>query len=111
MKKTDVKRLGNNENVTWIVMHPTACVKCQIGQDWYKCEFEVDFIPSGYYPDYMEVAQFVAENIEGKELNIEQAAKILYDFLKEAYGPNELRVCNHIIGCKTHFDVDVYVEE
>lgn len=111
MKKTDVKRLGNNENVTMIVMHPTACVKCQIGQDWYKCEFEVDFVPDGCYPDYMEVAQFVADSIEGRELNIEHAAKILYDFLKETYEPNSLSVCNHIRGCKTHFDVDVYVEE
>lgn len=111
MKKTDVKRLGNNEGVTLIVMHPTACVKCQLGQDWYKCEFEVDFMPNGCYPDYMEVGRFVEEEIDGKELNIEHAAKVLYDFLKETYEPSSLRVCNHIRGCKTHFDVDVYAEE
>lgn len=110
MKKTEVKRLGNNENVKRIVMHPIAFVKCQIGQDWYKCEFEVTFIPSGCYPDYIEVRQFVEEHIDGKELNIEQAAKILRDFLKEAYEPKEVTVCNHIRACKTHFDVDVYVE-
>ena len=110
MKKTDVKRLGNNEGVKKIIMHPTACVKCQIGQDWYKCEFEVTFIPSGYYPDYMEVGKFVEEHIDGQELNIEQAAKMLCDFLNVAYEPKEITVCNHIRGCKTHFDVDVYVE-
>lgn len=110
MKKPEVKRLGNIERVTRIVMHPTAFVKCQIGQDWYKCEFEVELVPSGYYPDYMEVASFVQSNIDGKELNIEQAAKVLRDFLKENYEPKALSVCNHIRGCKTHFDVDVYVE-
>lgn len=110
MKKTEVKRLGNNERVKRIIMHPTACVKCQIGQDWYKCEFEVEFIPNGYYPDYMEVSRYVEENIDGQEMNIEQAAKMLCDFLKEAYEPKAVSVCNHIKGCKTHFDVDVYVE-
>lgn len=110
MKKTDVKRLGNVEKVSRIVMHPAAFVKCQIGQDWYKCEFEVTFIPSGYYPDYMEVAKYVEDHIDGQELNIEQAAKMLHDFLKEAYDPKAVTVCNHIKGCKTHFDVDVYVE-
>lgn len=109
MKKTEAKRIGNIEHVSIIKMRPTACVKCQIGQDWYRCEFEVVFIPSGCYPDYMQVGQFVNECIEGKELNIEQAAKLLYDFLLQTYEPEALTVTNHIRGCKTHFDVDVTI--
>ena len=110
MEKTKVTKIENIEKVTTIVMNPVAFVKCQIGQDWYKCDFEVTFIPNTYYPDYMEVSKFVEENIDGQELNIEQAAKILHDFLEETYEPESVMVCNHIRGCKTHFDVDVYVE-
>lgn len=109
MKNHEAKRIGNTEKVTYIKMYPTACVKCQIGQDWYKCQFEVDFVPDGCYPDYMEVERFVCEEIDGKELNIEQAAKILYDFLKETFEPVYLTVTNHIKGCKTHFNVDVII--
>lgn len=108
MKKTDLRRLGNNEKVSSIVMMPTACVKCQIGQDWYQCQFEAIFVPSGYYPDYMQVQKFVMDEIDGKELNIEQAARLLYDFLL-LFEPKSLTVVNHVRACKSHFDVDVRI--
>lgn len=108
MKKTELKRLGNIEKVSKIVMRPTACVLCQIGKDWYQCRFEAEFLPGGYYPDYMQVERFVMDEIDGKTLNIEQAARLLYDFLS-LYEPKELRVRNHVTGCKSHFDVDVTI--
>lgn len=101
-------KLQNKENVTQIIMKPTAYTKCVIGQDWYKCSFEVIFAPDKYYPDYMEVNDFIMGNIDGKELNIEEATKLLYDHLKE-YEPKDISVTNHIVGCKTHFDVDVTI--
>ena len=105
-----MERLENKEHVTKIVMWPTAYTKCKIGQDWYKCEFEIHFIPSTCYPDYMEVHRFVMEQIDGKELNIEEAAAILRDMLEKNYHPQKLKVINHIAGCKTHFNVDVVIE-
>lgn len=111
MGKTDFKRLGNVEQVRKIVMRPTACVKCQIGQDWYKCAFEVTFVPNRLYPDYIEVGEFIEEEIDGHEMNIEQAAKVLRDFLLNVYEPKEVCVCNHVTGCKSHFDVDVFIGE
>lgn len=101
-------RIENKENVTKIIMKPTAISKCKIGQDWYKMAFEIEFVPDKFYPDYMEVNAFVMDNIDGKELNIEEAAKMLFDMLK-GYNPRFLQVTNHIAGCKTHFDVDVTV--
>ena len=102
-------KLPNKENVTRIIMKPTAYTKCVIGQDWYRCAFEIVFIPGKCYPDYMEVNDFIMQEIDGKELNIEEAAAILRDHLKE-YDPISVSVTNHVIGCKTHFDVDVTVE-
>lgn len=102
-------KIPNNENVKTIIMYPIAYTKCRIGQDWFLNRFEVHFTPNDCYPDYMEVNAFIQENIEGKELNIEEAAKTLYDYLKCEYKPNELQVTNHIRDCNTHFNVDVVV--
>ena len=102
-------KIENKEFVTSIVMRPNAICKCKIGQDWYKCNFTIWFVPSDCYPDYMEVNDFVMKEIDGKELNIEEAARILFDKLKEL-SPKYLRVENHVVGCKTHFDVDVVIE-
>lgn len=105
----EITRIKNDEEVSFITMKPTACVKCAIGQDWYQCNFEAMFQPDEFYPDYMQVCNFVRKEIDGKELNIEQAAKLLYDFLKREYKPLGLCVVNHVTGCKTHFDVDVQI--
>lgn len=99
-------KIENKEGVKEITLRPVAFVKCKIGQDWYKCEFEAVFIPGPFYPDYMEVNAFVMSEIDGQEMNIEEAAKVLYEHLMQ-YKPKELKVVNHIHGCKTHFDVDV----
>ena len=102
-------KIENKENVTKITMMPTAYTKCKIGQDWYKCQFECCFLPGDCYPDYMEVNAYIMDEIDGKELNIEEAARMLYDFLMQ-YAPEYLKVVNHIRDCKTHFDVDVTIE-
>ena len=101
--------LENKEHVTHITMRPHAIVKCRIGQDWYNCDFEVLFDPGKYYPDYMEVNAYCLDEIGGKTLNIEEAARMLFDYL-EQYDPVGLTVINHIRGCDTHFDVDVVIE-
>lgn len=101
--------LDNKERVSHICMKPSAVVKCKIGQDWYSCNFEVHFIPKRFYPDYMEVASYVGKHIDGQELNIEEAAKMLYDYLA-TLEPESLSVTNHVRGCKTHFDVDVTIK-
>lgn len=101
-----MNKIKNIENVKQIVMHPSACVKCQIGRDWYKCDFDVYFTPGQFYPDYMEVEKYVMDNIDGRELNIEQAGKILKGYL-EQYIPDELEVVVNVSGNKVHFDVEV----
>lgn len=104
-----MNRIPNKENVTGITMYPQAHTFCRIGQDWFVNRFEVHFLPADFYPDYMEVNSFIQKNIEGKEMNIEEAAKTLYDFLKEEYTPKNIWVIDHVRDCNTHFDVDVVV--
>lgn len=106
----NIVKISNKEGVKKIVMRPFAYTKCQIGQDWFRNDFEAVFIPSDCYPDYMQVEKYVQENIEGKELNIEQAARLLYNFLHNEYNPCQLIVYNHVKDCKTHFNVDITIE-
>lgn len=100
--------IANKEKVTAITMWPDAYVKCGIGQDWYKCEFEVTFIPGSCYPDYMKIREYIMASIDGHELNIEEAARLLYDHLM-LYAPEGLKVINHVTNCRTHFDVDIEI--
>lgn len=104
-----MNKIPNKENIQNITMHPSACVKCQIGQDWYKIDFTVYFTPDKYYPDYMEVQAFTMEHIDGKELNIEQATRILYDHLLQ-YAPRELEVSADVPENKVHFAVTVTIK-
>lgn len=104
-----VERIENREGVSTITMWPKAFAMCRIGQDWYENNFEAVFEPGDYYPDYMAVDRFIRENIDGKALNIEEAARLLFDYLMK-YAPNRLRVTDHIRSCKTHFPVDVTIE-
>ncbi len=100
-----MNRLENKEKIDRIEMRPTACVKCAIGQDWYQCHFNVTFVPNEYYPDYMDVEQYIMEEIDGHELNIEEAVNKLFAFLKNIYEPKHLSVECDVRGCKVHFDV------
>lgn len=101
-----MEKIKNTQDISTIIMKPTAYTKCKIGQDWYKNELEIEFIPFESYPDYMEVNSYVMEEIDGQELNIEDVVYQIYEHLMK-YEPMYLSVTDHIKGCKTHFDVDV----
>lgn len=102
-----MNKISNTQSIKEIVMKPTAYTKCVIGQDWYKNKLEITFIPKLYYPDYMEVNAWIMENIDGKELNIEDVVAKIYAFLMDNYSPTALQVVDNIEDCKTHFDVTV----
>ena len=99
-------RIENKEKINKIIMKPYATCLCHIGQDWYLNKFEIEFIPENYYPDYMEVEKWINENIEGKELNIEQAVDMIYSHLMR-YEPFDITVRSVVKDCKTHFNVIV----
>ncbi len=100
-------KIKNKENIKQIIMKPTACTLCAIGQDWFNSEFVITFIPNEYYPDYMQVQDWIMTNIDGKEMNIETAANEIYKFIEKEYAPKALTVENHVNACKSHFPVIV----
>ena len=48
--------------------------------------------PGKYIPDYLEVQQFIKENINDQRLIIEDAVAILYDYLSKTFQPLTLCV-------------------
>lgn len=102
--------IKNSENISKIVMHPFAECLCAIGKDWYHIDFDVQFIPDEYYPDYMEVSAFISEYISGKELNIEEAVDSLGHMLNDTYKPTSLIVKGKVDKVVTHFPVEVIKE-
>lgn len=103
-------KIENNQNISEIIMYPTAITKCAIGQDWYQNEFEIHFEPNRCYPDYMEVQAYIMKEVDGQELNIEEAVEKIYDYLTSEYDPYCLKVIDRVHGNKVHFDVCVIKE-
>lgn len=99
-------KLENTQKIKKIIMKPKACTRCVLGGDWYTNELEIAFEPGAYYPDYMDVQAWIMENIDGKDLNIEDVAEMVHDYMM-GYEPENVEVTDHIKGAKTHFDVSV----
>lgn len=99
--------LENNESILKITMMPTAITLCDIGDDWYGNKLEITFCPDKFYPDYIEVQNWIMDNVDGKRLNIEQVVDIVYRYLYDTYQPKELHVRDIVTGNKVHFDVIV----
>lgn len=99
-------KIPNTQKITKITMKPFAECKCGIGKDWYHIDFDIAFIPGKYYPDYMDVSRFISENINGAELNIEEAVYAVEQFLN-AYEPNGLMVTANVNFVTTHCPVTV----
>ena len=104
-------KLENKEKVKKITMYPVAHTLCAIGQDFYKYEFKVEFEVGNYYPDYMDVEKWVMNNLDGKELNIEQGMRLFYDWLVESYDPLNLKLTAVVKDAKTHFPVEVEMDD
>lgn len=102
--------IKNTQGISKIIMKPFGECKCAIGQDWYHINFEITFIPNGYYPDYMDVSKFVTNSINGKELNIEDAVNVIGEYLYTKYNPAKLTVTADVKDVVTHCPVTVTKE-
>ncbi len=102
-----MNRIRNNQKIKQIIMKPAAFTKCELGQDWYENKLEIIFYPDEYYPDYTEVQNWIMENIDGKEMNIEDVIMNIYSFLQKGYRPKSLKIIDYVENCRTHFDVIV----
>ena len=105
-----MKKIKNLQNISRVIMRPFAECKCAIGRDWYHIDFEIVFIPRNYYPDYMDTTDFISKNINGRELNIEEAVDVIFEHLR-TYEPMGLSVTANVESVTTHFPVSVTKSE
>lgn len=100
-------KIKNTQKISKIVMKPWTIFKCQIGQDWFKNDLEIEFFPNEFYPDYMDIVKYIQTELDGSEMNIEDMLEKLYNFLVVTYEPTYLRITDNVIDSKTHFNVTV----
>ena len=102
--------IKNTQKITSIVMKPFAECRCVLGKDWYHIDYEAEMTPADCYPDYMDVSRFISEEINGKDLNIEDAVEKFGNFLWENYSPASLTVKANVSNVTTHCPVIVIKE-
>lgn len=100
-------KILNKQKIKQIIMKPSASCFCPLGQDWYKIDFTINFIPKDYYPDYCDIQLFISQNINKQQLTIEDAIDILYKHLQEKYLPENITIEANINIVQSHFPVIV----
>lgn len=90
----------NTFGIGMITIESTAKCFCPLGNDWYTNQFSIDIEPGEYIPDYCQLDNWIAKNINGKHMIIEQAVAMLYEYLKDTYKPNELQVESYVDDAK-----------
>ena len=103
-------KIENTQNISKIMMRPWTIFKCQSGQDWFKNDWEIEFIPDKFYPDYMDIVKYIQTELDGSEMNIEDMLQSLYIFLFVEYKPKYIKITDTVVESKTHFSVTVIKE-
>lgn len=102
----------NSQGITKIVFEPkTTHNFCPLGQLYcdelaekgspkmlphYTNHFRITFIPRKLICDYIDVEKWIASNINDKNLIIEDAVSMVYDYVMNTYNPSYLKVETYV---------------
>lgn len=100
----------NKQRISKIIIKPEAICFCPLGNDWYTNEFEIEFIPNEFFPDYCDIEKFLNVQIRGKSLIIEDAVSMFYNYLEAEYKPLALKVAAYVNDVTSHSPVVVIKE-
>ena len=67
-------------------VHTVQCV-CAIGKSLCTYDFEVEMVPGRVIPDYLDIQDFMDNEIHMHFLTMEDATAALADYLVEVYNP------------------------
>lgn len=98
----------NTAQVLSIQYYKSCRCYCPLGKAWYTNNFTIDIEPADRLIDYLDIDAFIAEEIEGKELIIEDAAAKLKAYIKAAIDPVSVEVTTDVTDAG-HGDVTVTV--
>lgn len=102
----------NTQKVTKIVFEPLVTHNfCPLGQllcdrlakdgskkllPHYTNHFKITMIPGEYVCDYVDVEDWIKENINNENLIIEDCVTLLFDYVYDTYKPTYLKVETHV---------------
>lgn len=78
---------------------------CPLGEDMYTNQFTVVFIPSGQIPDYVDIQNDINNNVDGKDMTVEDAVEAVYNIV-DRFKPEKLCVESYADDA-VHFPVTV----
>ena len=106
-------KFENKQNISKIVFRPKSpshCL-CPLGQllcdklakqggkpmlPHYTNNFIIEMIPGKVICDYLDVEEWIKENIDNETLTIEDSVSMLFDYLYEEYEPAHLKVTSEV---------------
>lgn len=88
--------IENTQGITKIIYKTRTRNYCPIGKDWYTSNIQAEIKPNKTIPDYIDLDKFVAEQINQKEMIIEDVINALYSHISIEYAPKSLTVENKV---------------
>lgn len=86
----------NKYGIRNISIDAQAKCYCPLGRDWYTNHFTIDIEVAEDIPDYVELDKWIAENINGRSLIIEEATAAVYQHVMENYQPYSCAVRSYV---------------
>lgn len=86
----------NKYGIRNVTINAKAKCFCPLGMDWYTHQFTIDIDVAEAIPDYLDVDKFIAENIYGKSMIIEEATAKVYRYIMDEYQPYSCTVYSRV---------------
>lgn len=84
--------IENTQGITQIVYKTRTRNYCPIGKDWYTSNIQAQIEPDNTIPDYIDLDKFVSEQINQKEMIIEDVVNAVYNHISAEYTPKSLTI-------------------
>lgn len=98
----------NKYGIRNITVDAQAKCYCPLGNDWYTNQFRIDMDVAEDIPDYVKLDEWVAKNINGKSMIIEEATATLYQHIVNEYKPYSCSISSYVDDA-THGTVTVTI--
>lgn len=86
----------NKYGIRNISIDAQAKCYCPLGRDWYTNHFTIDIEVAEDIPDYVKLDGWIAENINGHSMIIEEAAATVHRHIMNEYSPYSCSVCSYV---------------
>lgn len=86
----------NKYGIKNVTIDAEAKCYCPLGKDWYTNQFTIDIDVAADIPDYVKLDEWIAENINGHSMIIEEAVATVYEHVMDEYNPYNCSVRSYV---------------